>query len=98
MCTEVSGVVSWETVPLLPAENRTMPGLVGSTEVTVWPFPLSVSHWESAQIEHKGRMRGGIMELLTSSVEGLFLPAELMATMPCRPEEAFPALAGPSEN
>lgn len=60
----VSAVLSWEAVPLLPTENRTMPELAGSTEVTIWLFPLSVSHWESAQIEHKGRIRGGIMELL----------------------------------
>lgn len=76
------------------AENRTMPGLAGGTEVTVWPFPLSVGHWESAQIEHEGRIR----ELLTSSAEGLFLPAWLMAAMSCRPEGAFPAVAGPSKN
>lgn len=39
-CMEVSAVLSWETVPLLPAENRTMPGLAGSTEITVWSFPV----------------------------------------------------------
>jgi len=89
---EVSAVLPCETVSHLYAESITMSGLAGSTEVTVWPFPPSVGHWEATQIQPQARIREGIMELLTSDMERLCLPARLTPTMPCRPGEAFPAL------
>ena len=70
---EVSAVLPHETVSPLYAE--TMSGLAGSTEVTVQPFTPSVGHWEAAQIQPKGRIRQGTMELLTSDAAGLFLLA-----------------------
>lgn len=41
-----------------------------------------------------GQDQGGIMELLQCGVT----ISSSMETLPCRPEEAFPALAGPSKN